>query len=59
MLLTVGEVARELRIAPRRVWDMVGSGELASVKIGKSRRISQSAIADYIRKLEAAAKESA
>jgi excisionase family DNA binding protein len=48
MLLTAEETARELRIARRRVWDLIREGQLASVKIGKSRRISRAALAEYI-----------
>lgn len=56
MLLTVDETARHLRIAKRRVWTLIEDGSLPSVKIGRSRRISQAAVAEYIRKLEADAR---
>jgi excisionase family DNA binding protein len=52
MLLTAEETARELRIARRRVWDLIREGQLASVKIGKSRRISRAALAEYIAGLD-------
>lgn len=51
MLLTVDDTARELRIAKRRVWMLIADGSLASVKIGKSRRISRAAIEEYVRSL--------
>jgi excisionase family DNA binding protein len=52
LLLTAEETARELRIARRRVFDMIRDGTLPSVKIGKSRRISRQAIERYIASLE-------
>jgi excisionase family DNA binding protein len=52
MLLTVEETARELHIARRRVYGLVRTGDLPSVKIGKSRRISRQAIEAYVRGLE-------
>jgi excisionase family DNA binding protein len=55
LLLTVEETARELRIARRRVFTLIGDGTLPSVKIGKSRRISRQAIEEYIRTLQASA----
>lgn len=53
LLLTVEESARELRIARRRVYDLIRDGALTSVKIGKSRRISRTAIEEYVRSLQA------
>jgi putative molybdopterin biosynthesis protein len=54
LLLTAEETARELRIARRRVFEMISNGTLPSVKIGKSRRISRQAIEAYIARLEGA-----
>lgn len=59
LLLTVDETARELRIAKRRVFAMISDGTLPSVKIGRSRRVSQAAIAAYIAQLETAASKPA
>ena len=52
LLLTAEETARELRIARRRVFDMIRDGTLPSVKIGKSRRISRQAVERYVASLE-------
>jgi excisionase family DNA binding protein len=52
LLLTPEEAAAELRIARRRIFEMIGDGTLPSVKIGKSRRISRTALEDYIKGLE-------
>lgn len=48
LLLTVEEVAGELRIARRRIYEMIRTGELPSVKIGKSRRITRAAVEEYV-----------
>ncbi len=52
MLLTAEEAAAELRIARRRIFVMIADGTLPSVKIGKSRRITRTALEDYVRGLE-------
>jgi excisionase family DNA binding protein len=54
VLLTVEEVARALRIGRSRVFDLIKSGELASVKIGHSRRVSPDAVRDFARSLKVA-----
>jgi excisionase family DNA binding protein len=51
VLLTVEEVARSLRIGRSRVFDLIKSGELVSVKIGHSRRVSPDAVRDFARSL--------
>lgn len=55
LLLTVEEAAAELRIARRRVFEMIREGTLPSVKIGKSRRITRAAVEEYVRQLQGAA----
>jgi excisionase family DNA binding protein len=49
------EVAELLGIGRTRVFGLVKSGELRSVKIGTSRRVPHSAVVEYIRRLEQAA----
>jgi excisionase family DNA binding protein len=51
LLLTVEETAAELRIARRRVFDLIREGALPSVTIGKSRRIRRDDLAAYVVKL--------
>ena len=51
VLLTVKEAAHALRIGRSRVFSLIRSGELASVKIGHSRRISTDAVRDFARAL--------
>ena len=53
LLLTAEEVADELRIARSRVFDLVARGELQSVKIGRSRRITREALENYVASLTA------
>ncbi len=52
MLLTVEETASELRIARRRVFELIRDGRLPSVKIGRSRRVRSADLAAYVAKLE-------
>jgi excisionase family DNA binding protein len=51
MLLTVEETAGELRIARRRVFEMIRDGRLPSVKIGRSRRVRSADLAAYVANL--------
>lgn len=51
LLLTVEQTAAELHIARRRVFELIRNGQLASVKIGKSRRIRSTDLADYVARL--------
>ena len=52
MLLTPEETAAELRIARRRVFELLKSGTLPSVKIGRARRIRSTDLAAYVAELE-------
>ena len=59
-LLTVAEAATILRLGRTLVYELVLRGELASVKIGRARRIPVSAIDAFIRaRLEDLRKEGA
>jgi excisionase family DNA binding protein len=51
LLLTAEEAAEELRIARSRVFDLMAAGELPSVKIGRSRRITRAALEYYVETL--------
>jgi excisionase family DNA binding protein len=48
LLLTVEQTAAELHIARRRVFELIKTGQLASVKIGTSRRIRSADLAEYV-----------
>jgi excisionase family DNA binding protein len=47
----VEEVAKILGIGRTRTWSLVMSGEIASVKIGRSRRVLPQAVEDYVMRL--------
>jgi excisionase family DNA binding protein len=53
MLLRPEEVARSLAIGRTAVFELIRTGELRSVKIGKSRRIPADAVAEYVAGLSA------
>jgi excisionase family DNA binding protein len=52
LLLRVEEVARQLGIGRTKVFELIRSGELRSVKLGGARRVSATAVQAYIAKLE-------
>ena len=54
-LLTVDEVATQLRVGRSKAWTLVLSGAIPSVKIGQSRRVSAEAVDQYIEHLLAEA----
>lgn len=47
-LLTVAEVAAVLRVSKMTVYRLVHEGALASVKIGKSYRVPERAVHEYL-----------
>jgi excisionase family DNA binding protein len=47
-LLTLEQVADELTVGRTTAHKLIRSGAIASVKIGKSRRVSRAALQDYI-----------
>jgi excisionase family DNA binding protein len=53
-LLTVPEAASCLGVSEAKGWQLVARGQLRSLKIDSSRRVSTEAIADYIREREQA-----
>lgn len=55
LLLTPEQAKEQLGISRTKLFALIASGEIKSVKIGKSRRISQQALADYVAELEAGA----
>ncbi|WP_035282017.1 helix-turn-helix domain-containing protein [Actinokineospora spheciospongiae] len=50
-LYRVEEVARIMQIGRSKVFDLMRTGELASVKIGGSRRVPARAIDSYLDRL--------
>jgi excisionase family DNA binding protein len=54
LLLRPTEAARRLSIGRTKVYELMAAGELRSVKIGSSRRVSATALADFVARLDAA-----
>ena len=48
VLVTVEEAGRRLSLGRTKVYELVASGELASITVGKSRRIPVSALAAWV-----------
>lgn len=48
--LTIAEVAEGLRVSKMTVYRLVRAHALASMRFGKSYRISEKAVEDYLRK---------
>jgi excisionase family DNA binding protein len=55
LLFSAEEVARLLHVGRGKVYDLMRSGELRSVKVGGCRRISAFALRDFVQTLEAGA----
>lgn len=50
-LLTIPEIAERMRLARSSVYALIGSGELTTVKIGRSRRVRESDFRAYLASL--------
>jgi excisionase family DNA binding protein len=53
MLLTLKETAVALRVGRSKLYELMAAGKLRSVKIGGSRRIPATALAEFVAALEA------
>lgn len=47
--LTVAEVAGVMRVSKMTVYRLVHAGELQAVQVGRSYRVPESAVTDYLR----------
>ncbi|HYN74736.1 MAG TPA: helix-turn-helix domain-containing protein [Candidatus Limnocylindria bacterium] len=47
--LTVAEVAAAMRVSKMTVYRLVHSGEMPAVQVGRSYRVPEQAVADYLR----------
>ena len=47
--LTVAEVAAVMRVSRMTVYRLVHAGDLASVRVGRSFRVPEQAVHDYLR----------
>ena len=54
LLLRPEEVAKALCVGRTTVFELIRTGDLRSVKIGNARRISATALAEFVAGLEAA-----
>jgi putative molybdopterin biosynthesis protein len=48
-MLTLEEVANELRVSVQTVRRLINSGQLKAVRVGRQLRVSREALDDYIR----------
>lgn len=48
--LKVGEVAQELRVARSRAYDLVATGEIPAVRIGRSVRVNRNELERWLEK---------
>lgn len=51
LLLTPEETATTLSVGRSKVYELIARGELASVRIGGSRRIPVEAVTEFVRRL--------
>ncbi|MGA7270643.1 MAG: helix-turn-helix domain-containing protein [Acidimicrobiia bacterium] len=58
LLLKPEEAAEVLSIGRSKVYELIGTGELASVRIGASRRIPADALVEFVSRLQGAAVDS-
>lgn len=47
--LTVSEVAQVMRVSKMTVYRLVHSGEMPAVQFGRSYRVPESAVTDYVK----------
>ena len=54
LLLRPTEAAQRLGIGRTKVYELMRSGQLRSVKVGGARRVSATALVDFVARLDAA-----
>jgi excisionase family DNA binding protein len=54
-MFTVGQVCERLGVSRQKVYDLMNTGQLKSVKLGRHRRITENQLQEFITELEAAA----
>jgi excisionase family DNA binding protein len=59
LLYRVGEAAEILAMGTSRLYELIMTGEIKSVKIGGSRRITRAALEEYVARLTKDAAEPA
>ena len=48
LLLTVPEAAQRLRISRSLMYELISSGDIKSIHVGRLRRVPTQALADYV-----------
>jgi excisionase family DNA binding protein len=48
LLLTVEEAAERLGIGRSLMYELIGSGQIASIRVGRLRRVPREALIDYV-----------
>jgi excisionase family DNA binding protein len=56
LLLTPEQAPLRLAICRTRIYELMGNGQLESVRIGSSRRIPAAALVDFVQRLHSASK---
>lgn len=51
LLLDISQVAALLNVSVRMVEHLISRGELSSVRVGRCRRMTRSAVVDYVNQL--------
>ncbi len=51
---TVSEASKMLSISRSRLYELINSGEIQSVKFGRSRRITEEQLREFLRRCEVA-----
>jgi excisionase family DNA binding protein len=57
LLYTPEEAAERLRIARHRIFDLLRTGEIESIKLGRSRRIPAVALIEFVERQRAEARQ--
>ena len=52
VMFTIRQAAQILNVSRTQVYKLIKTNELASVKVGRSRRVTESQLVAYIQKLE-------
>ncbi|TDD08112.1 DNA-binding protein [Saccharopolyspora terrae] len=53
VLLTIEQAAHQLSLSRATMFRLIKTGDIASVRIGRARRIAAEAIEDYVHRLSA------
>jgi len=52
LLFSPEETGQKLKMGRSPVYELIKTGELRSIKIGRSRRVSATAIEEFVRRVE-------